>query len=768
MTPMKFLPKRLAWSLWVIPILAAGCTSTGQSRYAINPKAQSIAVVGDRPVAVASGEPGAQVIAEADRDPKLDPKARISGRVVDENGEPVRGVTVRLADSGTKVGKEIQSVTDGRGGFTLNGLRPGSEYALVAEYEDEKANVMLGRARARTAETDVQIALASEEAPARSNRTPAKSPRSRAVSNRTEVDEPVEPSRSGSNDEDLPATGESDSVDPGPSISRRPELGLPEAGNRWQTREVRQPVSRGESDADDQNETGADEPAPRVSRSSTSKRRPAPTTDEEDADGPNPLPPALERRSGADEEPSAEPVEPAPRRTSTSKTKPKPIARPVDEDSERGDISRVNGPAAAGVLAEATSDALALPPPGSAGQAAEEPAPVRVVVPIAKSEPTPAGPGNLPGPYEAPPRLAAAPPGGTMPPSTPSALMNTPVETSPKPASEPVFSSTEPAKPAEPPARSNDPKDYNPFALVAAAAAAAPATEVNTVARAKLDDRVAGSSATQELEPEEFTDNANAAAVASTTPTNVANPVQAAGGASAKTKWSDIPLDMASAKQGADKLAASKVDGQTQAAATGRTSLASSLMKRLKPGPVEKVQKADDSSVAVCSYDSRLRKINDFRLPDLEGKTVRFQDLNADFVLLDFWGTWCAPCVDSIPHLIELQKKYGPTKFTVVGVACENVAPAQRRAKVEEAARKLGINYPILMSGMDDKPCPVQQKLAIQAMPTMILVDRKGQVLWRSTGATAANESRLDRVLAAQISLSEAGKLRPAALTRGQ
>jgi thiol-disulfide isomerase/thioredoxin len=138
-------------------------------------------------------------------------------------------------------------------------------------------------------------------------------------------------------------------------------------------------------------------------------------------------------------------------------------------------------------------------------------------------------------------------------------------------------------------------------------------------------------------------------------------------------------------------------------------------------------------------------------LPDLEGRPVRFQELDADYVLLDFWGTWCEPCFDAIPHLVELQTKYGPARLKVVGVACEQAPVDQRRAKVDAASRKLGINYPILLSGMDGKPCPVQQALLIHAMPTLILVDRKGEVIWRNDGATPGSESRLDRILAQTI-----------------
>ena len=184
-----------------------------------------------------------------------------------------------------------------------------------------------------------------------------------------------------------------------------------------------------------------------------------------------------------------------------------------------------------------------------------------------------------------------------------------------------------------------------------------------------------------------------------------------------------------------------------------KLTLTGALLRRIRP-PAE----AKEASIAACNYDTRLLKINDFRLPDLDGKPVRFQDLDADFVLLDFWGTWCAPCIDSIPHLVELQKKYGPGKLKVVGIACEQVPPEQRKAKVDEVSRRLGINYPVLLSTMDGKPCPVQQALQIQAMPTMILVDRKGTVLWRSAGATRASENRLDRVLALNMSRASSAR----------
>ncbi|HEX8203594.1 MAG TPA: carboxypeptidase regulatory-like domain-containing protein, partial [Isosphaeraceae bacterium] len=61
---------------------------------------------------------------------------------------------------------------------------------------------------------------------------------------------------------------------------------------------------------------------------------------------------------------------------------------------------------------------------------------------------------------------------------------------------------------------------------------------------------------------------------------------------------------------------------------------------------------------ASCQFDAKQRKVVDFVLPDLQGRPVRFQELDSDLVLIDFWGTWCAPCLNAIPHLVELQDRY--------------------------------------------------------------------------------------------------------------
>lgn len=170
--------------------------------------------------------------------------------------------------------------------------------------------------------------------------------------------------------------------------------------------------------------------------------------------------------------------------------------------------------------------------------------------------------------------------------------------------------------------------------------------------------------------------------------------------------------------------------------------------RRSKARPSEVRAASQEGDIKTfCHYDAKDRRIRDFLLPDLEGRPVQFSDLDADLVLIDFWGTWCEPCVKSIPHLVELQERLGPGRLKVVGIACEKGDGKGSAANVAKTVECLGINYPILLSSMEG-PCPLQEALHVQAYPTMILVDRQGRILWRDQGSAPITLARLDRVIA--------------------
>ncbi len=123
----------------------------------------------------------------------------------------------------------------------------------------------------------------------------------------------------------------------------------------------------------------------------------------------------------------------------------------------------------------------------------------------------------------------------------------------------------------------------------------------------------------------------------------------------------------------------------------------------------------------------------DFELTDLQGKSWRFGDHNGKLVLLDFWGTWCAPCMKAVPHIKQLAKEYGTSGLEVIGVACERDGTWNQQANnVARVAQRNEMNYGLYLEP-EGKTGSVQDKFAVKSYPTLILLDRDGKVLYRGT-----------------------------------
>jgi thiol-disulfide isomerase/thioredoxin len=131
---------------------------------------------------------------------------------------------------------------------------------------------------------------------------------------------------------------------------------------------------------------------------------------------------------------------------------------------------------------------------------------------------------------------------------------------------------------------------------------------------------------------------------------------------------------------------------------------------------------------------------------------VSFRDINADVILIDFWGSWCLQCRKSIGYERDLQARLGGGKrVQVIGIACEKGETlAERRASAAKAARQLGINYPVLVSSMDGN-CPLQNAFQVQFYPTMVVLDRNGRIRHIERGATDVTLGRTERTIASAL-----------------
>ena len=155
-----------------------------------------------------------------------------------------------------------------------------------------------------------------------------------------------------------------------------------------------------------------------------------------------------------------------------------------------------------------------------------------------------------------------------------------------------------------------------------------------------------------------------------------------------------------------------------------------------------------------CQFEGD--RLVDFRLPDLQLRPVSFSGLDGQFVLLDFWGTWCSPCLKSTPHLVDLQRRYGAQGLQVIGIAYEQGDVKERVLRVQQQVGQHQINYPILLGDVGG-PCPVREKFQVHLYPTLVLLDKYGHVLWRSEGADPRELQRLENLLKNQVASRQNG-----------
>jgi cytochrome c biogenesis protein CcmG/thiol:disulfide interchange protein DsbE len=125
---------------------------------------------------------------------------------------------------------------------------------------------------------------------------------------------------------------------------------------------------------------------------------------------------------------------------------------------------------------------------------------------------------------------------------------------------------------------------------------------------------------------------------------------------------------------------------------------------------------------------------------DLQGHPFDLNAQRGKIVLIDFWASWCPPCIIAIPHLSQLQKKYGARGFQVVGVSMDDSANTTKKTMQE-----IRFNYPVVLG---------DAKLGILyggvlGLPLQFLIGADGKILAIRSGAFAP--TALDNEIAAAL-----------------
>ncbi|MCP4804676.1 MAG: TlpA family protein disulfide reductase [Proteobacteria bacterium] len=130
-------------------------------------------------------------------------------------------------------------------------------------------------------------------------------------------------------------------------------------------------------------------------------------------------------------------------------------------------------------------------------------------------------------------------------------------------------------------------------------------------------------------------------------------------------------------------------------------------------------------------------KAPDFTLRDLSKEEVTLSELEGNVVLVNFWATWCVPCMVEMPYIEELYTTHKDDGFVVLAISADD---ARSSSKVKPTVKSKGWTFPVLL---DTQTKVVAQYNPQKTLPYTVLIDEKGDIIWQHQGYTAGDEEEM-------------------------
>jgi thiol-disulfide isomerase/thioredoxin len=130
------------------------------------------------------------------------------------------------------------------------------------------------------------------------------------------------------------------------------------------------------------------------------------------------------------------------------------------------------------------------------------------------------------------------------------------------------------------------------------------------------------------------------------------------------------------------------------------------------------------------------KEVPDFAFTDFEGRPRKFSEYKGKVVLIDFWATWCGPCLADIPKLKRLYEKYKGDGFEILGLNSETIGDEdasdpefakEAAVRAKQIVKTRGVNW---IQGDSKTSLPVAVNIFdVKALPTKILIGRDGKII---------------------------------------
>ena len=137
----------------------------------------------------------------------------------------------------------------------------------------------------------------------------------------------------------------------------------------------------------------------------------------------------------------------------------------------------------------------------------------------------------------------------------------------------------------------------------------------------------------------------------------------------------------------------------------------------------------------------------DFSIVTLSREFLELADLRGKVVVLDFWGTWCVPCVQAVPWLRGVQKRHAKDAFVLIGISSDN-----DEQQLRDFVNKNQMEWREHL----DRDRKLQRTYDVRAWPTYVVIDDEGIVRLRTTGTTLASSARLEDEIRRQLKIAAA------------